>query len=925
MEKELKKIQWLSIGLLTLAVVVLSGLFVYLSLEKKTQTKASKPTIALVNEDEPSSFNKKDYNFGKDFVNLASGDSKYNWQVVSRAVADRAYTDKSVDAVIYIPQSFSHDILTLQDLNPIQSQVNYKLQDQQTELSQNLLDDKISDILHDFNQDIVKMYYASVAENISDAQNNMNAVVENQGNVLKQLSTQVYGPFQSTNQGYSSVIMSADGLKAENSAWIDSQNAFTKSTQSMLDSTSKTFQSQLPDLKEYFDTQKKIAETNVKNGNQGISNQAKEDQEVYFEQFNNAYNNTLGGLTQFYKEDEATSTGLLTNLKYQVQDYNTTITAVHDDLATQIESLTEDRDNLLNLENDLYKQFFAQENPGIDNSNFDQMEGTYQNEANARQALAEKINDSFGITDNFSATAYMDQLKSLLSQISWESSDYKPLFDSIAAADPNADISKYEKELDLISRYGKVLPGASSGSVAFTDAPNTSNTNQTFSKTLNIIVPAGKNYVLNHTESINAEVFYNGSSVDQADAEIIDKGGNGLELHNKNHEDGSGNVVDNTLPAHFTIIYEVSLHEMTNPTVTFGWGEKSTNENSSTSDYQLFPENQIKAYLGGDNFGDIAQLLSTIEHTANLISWIYGHPNDTVDSVLGRLPALPELQDFYSLADDSIYKLYGNMDLTQLQMSDRISEEDIKAYQEEGHNNIEKVIQSIRALNKSIDSLTKDRDTLAQAMPNDVFTKNINDLQEWYSSTLTSVDRTYKSWKENGEGTLALKSWQEYTPDDKALYEDKASSENLYTTISELSTSTAKSAEDTAKSAQMIKDNANGFKQMVETTQETKASAENLLKSTDNMLNDGNNSLEVSQDYNNNFGKVLENTRDQKSDREHIFNFFAQPLSVKNVTKTFSSIQSSIDWRWPLLFGVGLLLGVLVTLLSQIIVKKKRG
>jgi len=472
-----------------------------------------------------------------------------------------------------------------------------------------------------------------------------------------------------------------------------------------------------------------------------------------------------------------------------------------------------------------------------------------------------------------------------------------------------------------------VLPGASSGSVAFIDAPNTSNTNQTFRKTLKIIVPAGKNYVLQPAESINVEVIYDGvkSSVDQSEAEIIDNGSGGLELHNKDHEDGSGTVVDNISPATFEIFYDVSLHEETEPKVTFGWGEKSTNENLSTSDYRLVPEDQIKAYLGGDNFGDIAQLLSTIEHTANLISWIYGQPNETVDNVLDRLPASPELQDFYGLADDSIYKLYGNMDLTQLQMSDRISEEDRKAYQEEGHNNIEKVIQSIRALNKSIDSLTKDRDTLAQAMPTDVFTKNINDLQEWYSSTLTSVDRTYKSWKENDEGTLALKSWKEYTPEDKALYEDKASSENLYTTISELATSTAKSADDTAKSAQMIKDNANGFKQMVETTQETKASAESLLKNTDKMLNDGNNSLEASQEYNNNFGKVMENTRDQKSDREHIFNFFAQPLSVKNLTKTFASIQSSIDWRWPLLFGVGLLLGVLVTLLSQIIVTKKRG
>lgn len=184
--------------------------------QKKSQGKvqAKKATIALVNEDKTSSFNKKDYNFGRDFVNLVSGDTKYNWQVVSRPVADRAYSDSSVDAVIYIPQSFSHDILTLQDIDPMQAKVNYKLQENQSTLSQKLLDDKITDSLYDFNQKIVKMYYASVAGNISEAQNNMTDVIRSQENVLTNLSKNIYEPFQTTNQGYSSVISNAKGYQA---------------------------------------------------------------------------------------------------------------------------------------------------------------------------------------------------------------------------------------------------------------------------------------------------------------------------------------------------------------------------------------------------------------------------------------------------------------------------------------------------------------------------------------------------------------------------------------------------------------------------------------------------------------------------------------------------------------------------------------
>lgn len=62
--------------------------------QKKTQT--AKPMIALVNEDQSGTFNGTKYNFGQSFVNLVSNDSKYNWQVVSRSVANRAYSDRSV-------------------------------------------------------------------------------------------------------------------------------------------------------------------------------------------------------------------------------------------------------------------------------------------------------------------------------------------------------------------------------------------------------------------------------------------------------------------------------------------------------------------------------------------------------------------------------------------------------------------------------------------------------------------------------------------------------------------------------------------------------------------------------------------------------------------------------------------------------------
>lgn len=926
LEKKFKKTRWIIISLLSVVTILLIAAVVYLSRSNKTQKTVSKPTIALVNEDSSSTFNKKDYHFGKDFVSLVSGDTKYNWQVVSRSVADRAYADKSVDAVIYIPQAFSHDILTLQDINPIKSQVNYKLQASQSALSQNILNDKITSVLKDFNQNIVKMYYASVAGNISEAQNNMNDVITNQDNVLSTLSHQVYGPFQSTNQNYSSVISSANGLKSENSAWISSQNSFTKSTQSMLDSTSKTFTGQLTGLQQYFNTQKQITDVNLKNGNQGITNQSEDDQKVYFKQFDDSHTNTLNNLFNFYKKDETTESGVLTNLQNQVKDYNTVITGVHDDISGQIDSLTANRDHLIDLENKLYTQFFAKTSPGLNNSNFDdeQIANDYQKDDNAREALAQKLGSSFVQTDSFGSTDYMNKLNYSLSKIAWTSQDYSSLFTAMQAN--GITTAKYENELDLINRYGSVIPNLSPGQAKFGDAPAVDRDEQSFTQKLTIKVPKGESYRLKTNSPANVQVNYDDQSSNATnDGQVKGDGTSGLLLYNKDHEktnsDGSVTNEPNDSDSTFTIYYNVLLDKISNTTVEFSWGLNG-GENNTSATYTLYPANEISEYLGGNKFGEIADLLGQIDDTANLITWIYGKPSYDLSDMLTNLPNPASLENFKNLSKESIYYLYGNIDIAK--RKDKLSDEDVQNYKESGHNNIDDLIKSIQDLNASIGVLTKNRDILAKNLPNDVFNQKIKDLEDWYSTTMTSINQQYDSWKKNGNQSLALKSWKEYNSDDTALYQDTAASDDLYKTISDLSTSTAKSADETSKSAQLIKDNGNEFTQMVTTTQETKTSAEKLLKNTDNLLNIGNTSLKDSKDYNKNFGKVLANTHSQEADKNQLFDFFAQPLSIKNLTSAFTSVKKGFDWRWPLLLIIGVMIGILGTMISRMISNRKQ-
>lgn len=628
----------------------------------------------------------------------------------------------------------------------------------------------------------------------------------------------------------------------------------------------------------------------------------------------------------FYKKDETTESGVLTNLQNQVKDYNTVITGVHDDINNQIESLTTNRDHLIDLENKLYTQFFAKTSPGLNNSNFDdeQIADDYQKDDNAREALAQKLGSSFGQTDSFGSTDYMNKLNYSLSKIAWTSQDYSALF--TAMQKNGITTAKYENELDLINRYGSVIPNLSPGQTKFGDAPAVDTDEQSFTQKLTIKVPKGESYRLKTNSPANVQVNYDDQSSNATnDGQIKGDGTSGLVLYNKNHEktnsDGSVTNELNDSDSTFTIYYNVLLNKISNTTVEFSWGVNG-NENNISATYTLFPANEISEYLGGNKFGEISDLLSQIDDTANLITWIYGKPSYDLSDMLTNLPNPASLADFKNLSKESIYYLYGNIDIAK--RKDKLSDEDVQKYKESGHNNIDDLIKSIQDLNASIDVLTKNRDILAKNLPNDVFNQKIKDLEDWYSTTMTSINQQYDSWKKNGNQSLALKSWKEYNSDDTALYQDTAASDDLYKTISDLSTSTAKSADETSKSAQLIKDNGNEFTQMVTTTQETKTSAEKLLKNTDNLLNIGNTSLKDSKDYNKNFGKVLANTHSQEADKNQLFDFFAQPLSIKNLTSAFTSVKKGFDWRWPLLLIIGVMIGILGTMISRMISNRKQ-
>ncbi|MDG4967505.1 type VII secretion protein EsaA [Lactococcus lactis] len=906
-EKKMRKFRLISSGVILLLLICSVGFFLLLSknLQKKTQT--AKPTIALVDEDQSGSFNNTNYNFGQSFVKLVSNDSKYNWQVVSRAVADRAYADGSVQGVIYLPQNFTHNILTLQAVDPQKAEVDYKVLDTKSELTNNLLQNKIVSVLHDFNSSIVKMYYASVAENVANAQTNMGNVVTSQGTILSDLKDNVSAPFKTTNESYSSVVSQANGLKETNNNWIEAQNSFTKSVTNMLDSESSSFSGTLPDLTNFFDSQNKIANVNLTNANKGITDQADSDSSEYYKQYTAAYEKALETMKKFDDKDETGhEIGAYASLKDQIIGYNNLISDVRDDLDSQITNLENNQNDLLTLEKSLYLKFFnADVNPTVDNTDFT----SKATNDNARGAMGNMLTHSFGKPDNLKESSYINTIKELLNNstnplmsISVDVDDYKNFFNTLVANGSMtvAQRQKYEDELSVLKNYATDY-SITTPKVDFTSAPTVNDTVQKVTKTLKIVVPAGEKYTLS----------YQTSGIDRADVIFDEKNSSGTGLDFTNPD---SIVLDNSASTSsketYTVAYEVNLKANSVGSLIFNWGG-----GSSKDEFYMAPANSISEYVGGNKFSEITHLLNNIETASTLIAYLYGAPGATYQSMMN-------IQDFPGTADEkSIYKMYGNMNHSDI--SARLDDQDIQNFVDNGNSNIKSVTDTLASLKTTIASLKNDKQQLADNLPSDYFSKVSEDLNSWYEQTMKGIDSQYKSWTTNDTKSLQEKTWSEYKEGEGALYTDKSGSDSLYKTISDLVTSTAKASKDTASSAQVIKSNADEFTQMVNQVTDTQNSAKEVINNTDSLLNNGTNDLKESKNYFNNFSTVLSNTRTSNANSNNIFDFFAKPMAVTNQTPIVHKVVKSFDWRWPLAFFIGLLLGLLVAIFSKMIPNKR--
>ncbi|SNZ14052.1 type VII secretion protein EsaA, N-terminal domain-containing protein [Terribacillus aidingensis] len=210
---------------LVLIVLLASGLS-YLTLHQETTKTAEQPktqnmSIALVNEDKGSTFNGTELAFGDAFVSSVSENENNEWFVVSRGVAESGLKNNTYDMMIVIPNDFSEKSLNITAEAPERVVLQYKVNASESPQIKQQAEKTASDILNDFNRQIIDVYFASIIGNLQNAQDSIGQMVNRQAVYTNSYNSKVYQPLSGYTDQFNRVKSNTKASKESFTSFED--------------------------------------------------------------------------------------------------------------------------------------------------------------------------------------------------------------------------------------------------------------------------------------------------------------------------------------------------------------------------------------------------------------------------------------------------------------------------------------------------------------------------------------------------------------------------------------------------------------------------------------------------------------------------------------------------------------------------------
>lgn len=166
--KSNKKMKLLKIGIGMLLIIAIPIVFFQLlGVNILDLDNSNKRVIAVVNEDMGLSKDDVNVQMGQEIVPILAKDSPYEWEVSSRGAAVNGLKSNQYEAIVYIPTTFSEDIMSYEEENPKKAEFSYQVQDQKTGTRKDKVMVEVKAASNRVNDKISTLYWSYVAQEMN--------------------------------------------------------------------------------------------------------------------------------------------------------------------------------------------------------------------------------------------------------------------------------------------------------------------------------------------------------------------------------------------------------------------------------------------------------------------------------------------------------------------------------------------------------------------------------------------------------------------------------------------------------------------------------------------------------------------------------------------------------------------------------------
>ncbi|QNQ80159.1 type VII secretion protein EsaA [Lactobacillus sp. PV034] len=883
MEK-IKRNRPLVIGLIVLAAIILISLLVGIGIHNRdvrrqnSAAHKAKVQYVLVNEDNGAKFNNKHYNLGKDFLKLVSQDKKHDWETATYDGAQDGMKNGLYDVEVIIPQDFSQRILSLESTSPKKAGVRYRVRKGQNEVTNQMIGRNVNQLIYDFNNRVVRMYFSSLIGNLRNAQLAMGNIANKQDMQVSDLANQVQQPFNGLDDQFGALFNTASILDENGST--DSQ-AFSNSMKDMLnaldknkDADSREDSQSIKDLQDRLNSQ-----LDTYNNLNRQSDKYRNDLKAYF-----GPENPIAKLKK-YSFDAKTPT------------------KTDDSFNSQITDLDEKYDSLLKKKKDLEEEYHLQ--PGKTEENITQI-----------------MNQSLNKNPQTNASALQNFINSLNGEIS-ELEIAQDMTTDSKDTQNQINQNDYNLAVDILKKYSHTV-GANYGSHQTTFINKNSQSNFDGNVTLgltpgtNKIELDGKGISANgvDAESIKKQLEQEDFVVDKISS--FDDNSMEIKIHPKETKtevttkedkekknpdkatDSSENKEDKkeesdqeekkteitSTAGNAFITFGVTYHYK-KPT-TYKWTVNGQEQN--TGDIQKLNDDRMDA-LNANVTATIAaakQVVATYGNGESMADFASHQTGDQIVASAGSLADLASKDPTQPVPTDNSKIQQEAKDLAD--NYDKICQQLETLGQASGNLPVDKQTNSdIKALNEISKNLGKDGLK--------AYLDNMSNIIEWYNKAQELVNsEDEKQTNNENEQPKAVASDETDSSTEKQTNDDLV---NQYNDLQKSINDSVKSLDYGNKDKQ--KDLKPVIKDLTNNTTKLQNSTNSIKNKLSQNVKDSQNQANNNQDFAQAFNNVMSNARNGEADNSKVYNFLTNPIKA---TGSYSELrQQSIIPYFMTLIG----------------------